>query len=285
MAGSSAAEREAMGARGRRSSWDRIKDFYYSLHEPTRENLRDRAIHGDRNLGIALSEYDALRNQPPGVTLMLRPMAFPNALGLASFFMGTWYFTTWYNAWWGAGQFLGWFPLLFALGSLGQLFAAHRAIKARDNWASVFFGTWGSFYFWFAFFLWFAAIGRFPWAGEKYVEFDTIGFVLIPVFVLTCFCLLTALARDLVLVLMTLCMATSACVMFIGFFVGNIAVIKIGSYIGWAGSLFALYRLLGYLVEETWLHRFIPMFRFPWESRKYLVKVPIGEPGVQMGQY
>jgi len=97
---------------------------------PSLKAQRERAMYGERNVAINIAEYDALRHQVPSATMMLKPIAYPDVLGLASFFAGNWVLSTWLMDWFGVERSpVGFGPLLLIYGGIGQLLAAFRGIR------------------------------------------------------------------------------------------------------------------------------------------------------------
>jgi len=217
--------------------------------------------------------------------IMTKPLAHPHALGLAGFVISTWLLSSWYNNWWGA-YYTVWFLPWVLTGGLMQLFAARHAIRARDNLALVAFGTWGAFYIATALLLFMAAIRRAPFDPDRYAQNHSAAFFLIPVGALTGMAMFAAIGRSVPTLLWLMLQFAGTICNFIGMIIGTKALIKVGMYLFFVAACIALYRLLCLLIETTW-HRsaYVPTMRFPWESRKALVKVPIGEPGVSKGQY
>lgn len=83
----------------------------------------------------------------PHVTIFLRPIAPPAALGLAGFAGSTFITATYIARWWGNEDSpLIFFPFVAFWGGLGQFVAAFFGYAARDTLVTVIHALWGSFW-------------------------------------------------------------------------------------------------------------------------------------------
>lgn len=83
----------------------------------------------------------------PAVTIFLRPIAAPAALGLAGFAGSTWITATWVANWWGSPESPTiFFPFVAFWGGLGQFIAGLYGYGARDTLITVVHVLWGSFW-------------------------------------------------------------------------------------------------------------------------------------------
>lgn len=88
-----------------------------------------------------------LTHVDPGVTIFLRPIAPPAALGLAGFAGSTWITASWIAGWWGEEKSPGiFFPFVAFWGGLAQFLAGLKGYPARDTLVTVVNVLWGSFW-------------------------------------------------------------------------------------------------------------------------------------------
>lgn len=86
-------------------------------------------------------------SQIPQVTIFLRPIAPPAALGLAGFAGSTWITSSWIAGWWGSPDSPTiFFPFVAFWGGLAQFIAGLHSFHARDVLANVIHCLWGSFW-------------------------------------------------------------------------------------------------------------------------------------------
>lgn len=85
--------------------------------------------------------------QEPNVSIFLRPIAPPAALGLAGFAGSTWITASWMAAWWGGSESpTVFFPFVAFWGGLAQFIAGLYGFWARDVLVTVINTMWGSFW-------------------------------------------------------------------------------------------------------------------------------------------
>lgn len=83
----------------------------------------------------------------PNVTIFLRPIAPPGALGLAGFAGSTWITASWIAAWWGSPDSpTVFFPFITFWGGLSQFIAGLHGYAARDALVTVINTMWGAFW-------------------------------------------------------------------------------------------------------------------------------------------
>lgn len=83
----------------------------------------------------------------PQVTIFLRPIAPPTALGLAGFAGSTFITATYFTGWWGnENSATIFFPFVMIWGGLAQFIAGYFGYHARDTLVTVVHPLWGSFY-------------------------------------------------------------------------------------------------------------------------------------------
>ena len=92
-------------------------------------------------------KLDRVLEQTPNVTIFLRPIAAPAALGLAGFAGSTWITASWIANWWGSESSPTiFFPFVAFWGGLGQFIAGLYGYAARDVLVTVVHVLWGSFW-------------------------------------------------------------------------------------------------------------------------------------------
>ena len=92
-------------------------------------------------------KIDKVLEQEPNVTIFLRPIAAPAALGLAGFAGSTWITASWIAGWWGdANSPTIFFPFVAFWGGLAQFIAGLYGYPARDVLVTVVHVLWGGFW-------------------------------------------------------------------------------------------------------------------------------------------
>ena len=92
-------------------------------------------------------KVDKILNNDPNVTIFLRPIAAPAALGLAGFAGSTWITAAYIAEWYGNKDSpLIFFPFVAFWGGLGQFVAGLFGYAARDTLVTVIHVLWGSFW-------------------------------------------------------------------------------------------------------------------------------------------
>lgn len=88
-----------------------------------------------------------LQEKDPKVSIFLRPIAAPAALGLASFAESTWITASFVARWWGnESSPTIFFPFVAFWGGLGQFISGLFGFAARDTLVTVIQVLWGSFW-------------------------------------------------------------------------------------------------------------------------------------------
>lgn len=96
---------------------------------------------GDRD------KIERLTHSDPHVTIFLKPIAPPAALGLAGFAGSTWITASWIAGWWGDVRSpTVFFPFVAFWGGLAQFLAGVKGYEARDALVTVINVLWGSFW-------------------------------------------------------------------------------------------------------------------------------------------
>ncbi|KAK5202982.1 hypothetical protein LTR41_011256 [Exophiala xenobiotica] len=232
---------------------------------------------------------DRLIERDPNVTIFLRPIAPPAALGLAGFAGSTWITASFIARWWGneTSPTL-FFPFVTFWGGLGQFIAGFFGYAARDTLVTLIHVLWGSFWMSIGLLYLLVTTGTLPSHSidQHYPELAS-WMVVLTFF--TWSGALASCARDLILcgVLTTLAIgSTIACCLFAsGSGVGT--GMKAAAYFWIISSILAWWRVTVYLVKEAFgqgsILKFFPVFRTPIEKRRPLVVPGLGEPGVKRG--
>lgn len=93
------------------------------------------------------AKINRLAQVDPRITIFLRPIAPPAALGLAGFAGSTWITASWIAGWWGNNDSPGlFFPFVAFWGGLAQFLAGLKGYPARDTLVTVIHVLWGSFW-------------------------------------------------------------------------------------------------------------------------------------------
>ena len=100
------------------------------------------ALHSDNE-----EKLNNLITREPQVSIFLRPIAAPAALGLAGFAGSTFITATWIARWWGGPSSPTiFFPFVAFWGGLAQFLAGLKGFDARDVLVTVIHCMWGSFW-------------------------------------------------------------------------------------------------------------------------------------------
>lgn len=92
-------------------------------------------------------KLDRVLGRDPNVTIFLRPIAPPAALGLAGFAGSTWIVASYIAQWWGdLSSPPIFFPFVMLWGGLAQFIAGLFGYHARDTLVTVINVLWGSFW-------------------------------------------------------------------------------------------------------------------------------------------
>lgn len=92
-------------------------------------------------------KVDRVIEKDPNVTIFLKPIAAPAALGLAGFAGSTFITSMFIAEWWGNEKSpLIFFPFVAFWGGLGQFIAGIFGYAARDTLVTVIHVLWGSFW-------------------------------------------------------------------------------------------------------------------------------------------
>ncbi|KAL4993154.1 GPR1/FUN34/yaaH family-domain-containing protein [Aspergillus recurvatus] len=228
-------------------------------------------------------------DRDPAVTIFLRPIAAPAALGLAGFAGSTWITATWVANWWGNPESPTiFFPFVAFWGGLGQFIAGLYGYGARDTLVTVVHALWGSFWMSIGLLYLLVATGALPPhpIDEHFPELAS-WFIVLAFF--TWSAAIASSARDLVLCAVLTCLAigsTIACCLF-AYGTGVGTGMKAAAYFWIISSILAWWRVTVYLIEEAYgqhpLLKYFPIFRTRIEGRRPLLAPGFGEPGVKRG--
>jgi len=192
-------------------------------------------------------------------------------------------------------------PLSSFFGGLCQLVAGFHGYNARDNFATVWFTIWGSFFLAWSYYEVFLLPSRFsnqPLPGTtialipRHIENQGLAMWFVILTAVSWACLLPALARDITTGVIVLLAAVGSALEMAYFSDrdGMRNTLKAGAYFLLLSGLAALFRSWLYLLEEAFYEtpfatRFIPKYRTPFQSEtKSPVTVGVNEPGVRKGQ-
>ncbi|KAH8669785.1 GPR1/FUN34/yaaH family-domain-containing protein [Tricladium varicosporioides] len=234
-------------------------------------------------------KIDRVIEQDPHVTIFLRPIAAPAALGLAGFAGSTWITASWIAGWWGnESSPTVFFPFVAFWGGLAQFLAGLQGYAARDVLVTVIHCMWGSFWMSTGTVYLLVTLKAIP-AHNVHEHFPELGswFVILTFF--TWSGVLASAVRDLVLCLVLLNLAIGSTIACCLFAYGSSVErgMKAAAYFWIFSSILAWWRVTVYLVEEAYgkegIVRFFPLFRTSLEKRKPLLAPGLGEPGVKRG--
>ncbi|KAI7217835.1 hypothetical protein KC333_g3951 [Hortaea werneckii] len=243
---------------------------------------------------MAIHQEDSRRlvdtlHQTPNVSIFLKPIAPPAALGLAGFAGSTFITASWIAGWWGNSESPTiFFPFVAFWGGLSQFIAGLMGFAARDILVTIINTMWGAFWMSIGVIYLLVAIGSLP-AHSIYEQFPELASWFVVLAFFTWSCAFAAVARDVILATLLFFLAigsTIACSLFNPESArGNI---KAAAYFWIFSAILAWWRSTVYLVEEAYgadskVTKFFPIFRTPWEKKASWVISGIGEPGVKRG--
>jgi len=244
------------------------------------------------------STYQQLNQAIPNVSIFLRPIAAPSALGWMAFFGGTFTLFTYYANWYGGDDtYVDISPFLFTFAGICQMIAGFYGYNARDNFVTVWFPLWGSFFMAWG---WYETYGLSRKFGDNattvplipiHLRNDGLGMWFVILTAVSWACLLPGFARDITTGLTVLLAAVGA-TLEMAFFSdksGERETLKAGAYFLLLSGLVALFRGFLYLMEEAFIdspiyNRLVPNYRAPWQTEKAPVAVGVNEPGVKKAQ-
>lgn len=233
-------------------------------------------------------KVDKILNNEPNVTIFLRPIAAPAALGLAGFAGSTWITAAYIAEWYGNKESpLIFFPFVAFWGGLGQFIAGLFGYAARDTLVTVVHCLWGSFWMSVGLLYLLVATGALP-SHPIDTHFPELAAWMVVLTFFTWSGAIASAARDLALFLVLFflaCGSTIACCLF-SYGHGVERGMKAAAYFWIVSAIVAWWRVTVYLLEEAFgpsIAKFCPIFRFPTEKGKPLLVPGMGEPGVRRG--
>jgi len=225
-------------------------------------------------------------NQGIGTTVFLTPIAAPSILGLYAFSAATAIVGVRMAHWYGISQSpLVFWPFILILGIV-QILTALWAFRARDNLATVFHGTWGSFWLAFALLNLSFAQGNLAFLAVDGASFPELGMLWITVAAITWVCVIASFAESLAWVLITFTLSVGATLSAIAYFPGRVGLVKAGGWIIFFSAVFAFYQATCWLLEYQYGRPILPSFRLGRYrlAEPALLNRGFGEPGVKKGQ-
>jgi len=250
--------------------------------------------------GTGYSNYQQLSTAVPNVSIFLRPIAAPSALGWMAFFGGTFMLFTYYANWYGGDDtYVDIAPFIFTFGGICQLIAGFYGYNARDNFATVWFPLWGAFFLAWGWYEYYALSRKFtnvlPGTDITLIPIqvrnDGLGMWFVIMTAVSWACFIPSLGRDIITAGIVF-LAAVGCTLEMAFFSnknGERASIKAGAYFLLFSGILALFRGFLYLLEEAFYdtplyNRMVPKYRTPWAAEKAPVVVGVNEPGVKKTQ-
>jgi len=277
-----------------------VRDVEYSKEQYTTQPGTTYVTQPYTQSPTGYSNYQQLSSAIPNVSIFLRPIAAPSALGWMSFFGGTFMLFTYYSNWYGGDDtYVDIAPFIFTFGGICQMIAGFYGYNARDNFATVWFPLWGSFFLAWSWYEYYALSRKFsavlPGTDISLIPIQAQNDGLAMWFVIltgvSWACFIPALGRDLITAVIVLLAAIGA-TLEMAFFSdksGERETIKAGAYFLLLSGIVALFRGFLYLVEEAFsetalYNRVIPKYGNPFAAEKPPVVVGVNEPGVKKTQ-
>ncbi|KAI6979975.1 hypothetical protein KC355_g11087, partial [Hortaea werneckii] len=171
---------------------------------------------------MAIHQEDSRRlvdtlHQTPNVSIFLKPIAPPAALGLAGFAGSTFITASWIAGWWGNSESPTiFFPFVAFWGGLSQFIAGLMGFAARDILVTIINTMWGAFWMSIGVVYLLVAIGSLP-AHSIYEQFPELASWFVVLAFFTWSCAFAAVARDVILATLLFFLAigsTIACSLF-----------------------------------------------------------------------
>ena len=275
-------------------------------------------VNNNNPNNFARLDPDALAITQPQTRIFLRPIAMPSCLGMAAFFGGTWVFSTFLCGWYQDNTQFLLFPFAFFFGGLAQFISGYYGFPARDNLATVFHVTWGSFYMAYGLLIMLYVLGYLGTnviAAIPFAYTTNLGLAtwLVVVAAITWTVCLASLGRDFLIFLITLFQAVGATIMFAGYYADKVTgAVKTGAYFMMVSSVLALLYVFVTLIADAALSNQDQAlaaynsnnanrggddrasgFRnrltswhgaLPWQPTTQAIRIPLAEPGIKKGQ-
>lgn len=175
-----------------------------------------------------------MAEESEGTLIQTPPVADPAALGLGGFALTTFVLSA-HNAGWAPD--LIWVGCAFFYGGLAQFMAGMWEFRNRNTFGAAAFGSYGAFWMSLAFFIMMALLGKIP---ENELQSD-LGWFLLAFAIFNTYMMIWSTRTTVAVFLVFLVLEATEIILFIGFFAGSVAVIKIGGYVGVADAVIAWY--------------------------------------------
>lgn len=224
--------------------------------------------------------------------VVLTPTASPSAMGLFAFASATLIAAGYLAGWYGkATTLFYWAPFFVAFGGIGQFLAGMWSYRARDTIATVAHTMWGSF--WIAFgTLWLLmGAGVLPKpAGLATTHVVGLGMWFVMLSVLTVFCALAALGKNLGLFATLGLLAAGSGLLAAGYIGGFHTTIVVAGWVLVASVGAAIYTGAALIFSDTFGRVVLPVmewkrrFNIPGKVVARPIEYPNGMPGARVGQ-
>ncbi|KAJ3267438.1 hypothetical protein HK104_005890, partial [Borealophlyctis nickersoniae] len=189
-------------------------------------------------------------NYIPTQVVSLRPIASPQALGLAAYASASFVFAAYLAEWYGnPGTGPQFWPFILTFGGLGQFAAGMWSFRSRDTLSTVIHTMWGSFWLSLGLFYIFVGISAIP-QMERWDHIEPWAIWQAPLLAFTWAACIASLFRDWTLMTILGLMSTGSTLTLIGWFAPSKAVVKIGAYVWLLSSLLSLLRVFVHLRDE-----------------------------------
>ncbi|WP_176611633.1 acetate uptake transporter [Actinomadura sp. WMMB 499] len=244
--------------------------------------------------GVRELERDEFGVWEDRTRVFLQPVAAPSILGLFGLAAAAMMVGAWQADWYGnptTPLVLSLFVLTF--GGLAQLLAGMWSYRAQDGLATAVHGLWGAFWLAWGLMWLLIATGVFPVALAP--TFGTtspaFAFWFVVLALVTGFCAVAALGRNMMLTLLLAALAVGAGFTAAGFFAGSTWPLRIGGWLFVVAAAIAVYTAAAMMMENTVGRTVLPLFKTrrgryvpegPGPSRP--LEYRYGQPGVKIGQ-
>lgn len=224
--------------------------------------------------------------------LVITPTASPSAMGLFAFAAATLIVSGNLAGWYGKPSTAMYFaPFALAFGGIGQFLAGMWSFKARDTIATVAHTMWGSF--WIAYGILWLMIGSKALAaptGLATTHLVGLGMWFVMLSLLTGFCALAALAKNLGLFLTLGLLSTGSALLAAGYIAGSHTTVVVAGWVLVASVGAAIWTGAALMFSDTYGRVILPLME--WKKRSNIpgrvVARPIeyagGMPGSRIGQ-
>jgi uncharacterized protein len=164
-------------------------------------------------------------------------IADPGPLGLAAFALTTFLLSAVNAGWANAATGNDWLGYAFAYGGLCQLLAGMWEFKNRNVFGSTAFSSYGGF--WIGLGLWALLVA--PHAASPAAADHDLGWILLAFAIFNAYMLVMSTQVNMAVFGVFLTLEATEVLLFIGNFMGNTSVVKIGGYVGVVTAVVAWY--------------------------------------------